>query len=163
MKYAVVIIVVICIVVALLIAAKPKDAQTPTEDAGVSNARLVIETAESIGDDLSEMTDAQRTVYAIYWYESEIMNGGILQFFDNSSGECAPFVSEALSTVGAEKHKALFDAFIADNGINTDNVNTDEIDEDISDDFDEKFYDLEIEETLEALLAAYIKANADII
>lgn len=64
-----------------------------------------------------EITEEQRTVYALMKFEAEVNNGGLCQFFVNSSGECAPYISDALAKVGAEKLKALYDSFIENNHI----------------------------------------------
>ncbi len=43
----------------------------------------------------------QRVFSSIWAVESEVNNGGFSQYFQNSSAETAPFVVEALSTIGA--------------------------------------------------------------
>jgi uncharacterized protein DUF4375 len=43
----------------------------------------------------------QRVFSAIWSVESEVNNGGFVQYFENSSCETAAFVAEALDTVGA--------------------------------------------------------------
>ncbi len=43
----------------------------------------------------------QRVFSSIWAVESEVNNGGFSQYFQNSSAETAPFIVEALSTIGA--------------------------------------------------------------
>lgn len=42
----------------------------------------------------------------------EVNNGGLCQFFVNSSRMLAPLVSEYMGIIGATEHKALFDSFV---------------------------------------------------
>ncbi len=65
----------------------------------------------------SGLTKEQILAYSIYMFEMEVNNGGLCQFFVNSSSECAPFVSEALGAIGATELKDLFEQFVKDNGI----------------------------------------------
>ena len=69
-------------------------------------------------DDLNLLTYEERVLFVIYTYDYEIQNGGLCQFFVNSSREYAPFVSEYLAVLGAEEHRKLFDNFIKSNNIN---------------------------------------------
>lgn len=73
------------------------------------------------------------------------------QFFVNSSGECAPYISPALDAIGANELKTLFDNFILENNIDVNDLSSFKID-DISqyeeqtkrfdfDSFDDKFYE----------------------
>jgi hypothetical protein len=39
-------------------------------------------------------------MFVLYWFQSEILNGGLSQFFENSTGVIAPEVVEALKVVG---------------------------------------------------------------
>lgn len=55
--------------------------------------------------------------YALLKFEMEVNNGGLCQFFVNSSRECAPFVSNALAAIEAWETKSLFDGFVSENGI----------------------------------------------
>ena len=40
------------------------------------------------------------TLFAAHWFQSEVMNGGLGQFFSNSTGVLAPEVVEALRVIG---------------------------------------------------------------
>ena len=77
---------------------------------------------------LAQMSSFRRTVFILSMYEYEIGNGGLCQFFVNSSRELAPYVSECLEEVGATEHKELFDNFISDNSIDINSLDYFEID-----------------------------------
>jgi prepilin signal peptidase PulO-like enzyme (type II secretory pathway) len=49
----------------------------------------------------ADLTKEQILAYSLYMFEMEVNNGGLCQFFVNSSRECAPFISEALEAIGA--------------------------------------------------------------
>ena len=70
--------------------------------------------------DLVEQKDLPQELifaYTLIKLEVEVNNGGLCQFFVNSSRQCAPYVSEALDAVGAGGIKELFDRFVTGNGI----------------------------------------------
>ena len=60
----------------------------------------------------SDINEEQKLVYSLNKFEVEVNNGGLCQFFVNSSRECAPYISKALEVVGAISIKDLFDNFI---------------------------------------------------
>ena len=66
----------------------------------------------------TSLTKEQKFVYSLNKFEAEVNNGGLCQFFVNSSSECAPYISQALGAIGATGLKALFDGFIELNNIN---------------------------------------------
>jgi len=68
-------------------------------------------------DGIASLNASQRLFYSLYWLDIEVNNGGLCQFFVNSSHVAAPFVSEAMRAVGATEHQKLFDDFIAANQI----------------------------------------------
>lgn len=113
-----------------------------------------------------EVNNIQKTVYSLIQFETEVNNGGLCQFFVNSSRECAPYISESLTLIGAEKIKNLFDDFIYKNNIDVTDL-TSFILKDIDaykaqterfdfDSFDDKFYE---EENLHAQIIAYARKN----
>lgn len=101
---------------------------------------------------VSGMTEAQLVVYITSYYEMEVNNGGLCQFFVNPSREYAPFLSQCLETVGACEHKKLFDDFVSINNIDLNDLSSFDIDELEEfaeqnrrypfDDFDREFYEL---------------------
>ncbi len=72
----------------------------------------------------AKLTNAQKFVYSLNRLEAEVNNGGLCQFFVNSSSECAPYVSEALAAVGALEIKELFDNFIIENNIDVNDLSS---------------------------------------
>lgn len=101
---------------------------------------------------LELMSDAQRVIYVTSYYEMEVNNGGLCQFFVNSSQECAPYLSRCLEDLGALEHKKLFDDFVGENSIDLTDLSSFQIDriEEFEeqtkrypfDDFDNAFYQL---------------------
>ncbi len=55
----------------------------------------------SFGRDFVSQSVLQKVFSALWSVESEVNNGGFSQYFVNSSAETAPFVVEALKTIGA--------------------------------------------------------------
>lgn len=120
-------------------------------------------------DSNNTYTKEQLVVISLTAYDSEINNGGLCQFFSNSSKEFAPNISNSLEEINAIKHKDLFDKFIKDNKINlkeldsyeSDNVEDfiDKYDDLPFEDFDRKYYELEKEESITNLLIEYTKSK----
>ena len=50
--------------------------------------------------DFNKLTGKQKTLLATHWAESEIMNGGLGQFFDNSTGVLAPEAVAGFNALG---------------------------------------------------------------
>jgi len=75
--------------------------------AGVTNPTgFVIDRMNASG--YEALSHAQRVVYCACIYDGEVCNGGLMQFFGNSSGQHAVDTLEALSELGhAEAHAAL--------------------------------------------------------
>ena len=58
--------------------------------------------------DLKPFTDAQRKMLALFWYDSEVCNGGHDQFFSNSTGIVWKDAYEAMRLIGANKYADNF-------------------------------------------------------
>ncbi|MBE6780232.1 MAG: DUF4375 domain-containing protein [Clostridia bacterium] len=111
-----------------------------------------------------------KLVYSLYKFEAEVNNGGLCQFFVNSSSECAPYISEALNEVGAINLKELFDNFIKENNIDVNDLSSfkitsiDEYEAQTKrfdfESFDNKFYE---DIDLHQLIIKYSKINIDLI
>ena len=57
------------------------------------------------------MTEAQRAVWTVHYFDAEVCNGGLHQYFFNSSGDDARTALAALELFGADKsHRILKDA-----------------------------------------------------
>ena len=110
----------------------------------------------------------KRVFYSAYWYEAEVNNGGLCQYFTNSSRATAPYLSETLEIIGAIKHKEHFDKFIDDNNIDVNDLSmfecegVDEFEEKTKifdfDEFDSKFYEMG---SIEEYLVKYARENID--
>lgn len=135
------------------------------ETVSAQNEELT-EDAEDAAEAFKMLTGARRTVYVLWEFDLEVQNGGLCQFFVNSSRAVAPFVNEALQTVGAEEHRALLMEFVTENGIDLSNLESFKVfstrgygrqtrryDFDV---FDDKYYELP---ALQDMVTAYIKAH----
>lgn len=101
---------------------------------------------------VNSLNNTQKIFYSINWLEVEVNNGGLCQFFVNSSRIVAPYISEYMSIIGANEHKELFDKFITDNSIDLSNLSSfviDDVDEYEKqterysfDDYDDIFYEM---------------------
>ena len=115
---------------------------------------------------LSQISPERRVAYILSIFDMELQNGGLCQFFVNSSRSLAPYVDECLKTVGAEEHRKLFAAFVSNNQIDLSNLDSFRISdiEDYTaqterydfDAFDNSFFELS---PLQDFIVAYIKAN----
>ncbi|MBR3979458.1 MAG: DUF4375 domain-containing protein [Oscillospiraceae bacterium] len=82
----------------------------------------IAESAEDEDKELEQFSGPRRTVYILSMFDMEIQNGGLCQFFVNSSSAVAPYVSESLRCVGANEHLNLFEEFITANNIDISNL-----------------------------------------
>ena len=118
---------------------------------------------------LSKISPERRTVFILSIFDMEIQNGGLCQFFVNSSRLLAPHVDQCLMTVNAEEQRKLFSSFVTTNNIDLNNLESFEI-EDVTEfatqteryDF-ESFDNAYIELTpIQDYLISYIKANISV-
>lgn len=121
---------------------------------------------ETLEEDFNSLNEPEKIVYSLNEMIMEIENGGLCQFFSNSSNMVAPFVSDYMGIIGAEEHKKLYDSFVSENNINFSDLSYFE-DADIDDfakinnsypfdEFDEKFYETE---PLETYVTKYIRGH----
>lgn len=126
----------------------------------------IAESAEDEDKELEQFSGPRRIVYILSLFDMEIQNGGLCQFFVNSSRAVVPYVSESLRCVGAGEHLDLFEEFITTNNIDVSNLEsfkvfskrgylkqTKRFDFDL---FDDKYYELP---ALQEKVVAYIKNN----
>ena len=116
----------------------------------------------------SKISIEQKTVYILSIYDMEIQNGGLCQFFVNSSRSLAPYIQENLDIIGATEHNELFTDFIQSNNIDINNLDSfiiSDIDEYEAqtkrydfETFDNKYIELP---TLQSYMINYIKANIE--
>src|SRR5438105_4041711 len=58
----------------------------------------------------AELTDVQRAAHLVFWYESEVQNGGHLQYFENQGvGQIAEVVT-ALKRLGGDCQAGVLSA-----------------------------------------------------
>ena len=126
----------------------------------------IAEEAEDEDKELEQFAGVRRTVYILSTFDAEIQNGGLCQFFVNSSRVVAPYVSEALKVINATKHLALFDQFITTNNLDVSDLDSFKVFSKRGyirqtkrfdfDSFDDQYYELT---PLQDYIVAYIKAN----
>lgn len=114
------------------------------------------------------LSPQQKVVYAVNMLEMEVNNGGLCQFFVNSSRVFAPHISDYLGIIDADDHKKLFDHFIRKYKINLNDLSSFQIQraKDFQkqferypfDEYDNAFYQLD---SLAVPLTAYIRTNID--
>lgn len=114
-------------------------------------------------DDISQLDDNEKVFFVLYIFNLEIQNGGLCQFFVNSSRAYATLISQYLEIIGALEHKMLYDDFVKENNINLEDLSFFDMD-DLSeyeekdnsypfDRFDDAFCELtDIEELLEEFM-----------
>jgi hypothetical protein len=117
-------------------------------------------------DDFSSMSPERKATYTAACLELEFMNGGLCQFFANCP-DCVPYIPEALEAIGAAEHKALYEQFLVNTGIDPlDPVfQTEDMDAFSRlyelwpwEDFDDAYLSLT---PIPELLEAYIQSNPD--
>ena len=121
---------------------------------------------EDTSAQLERFTGARRVVFILSLYDAEVQNGGLCQFFVNSSRAAAPCVCKALKSVGASEHLKLFEEFIAENNIDVCDLESFKVQSHRGyvkqtkrfdfDAFDDKYYDLP---ALQESVVEYIKNN----
>ena len=140
-------------------------------EAILARLEAMAEQKESLADALYAFNDQQLAFFAANWYEGEVNNGGLCQFFVNSSSIVAPIMSDVLRHIGAEEHSALFTNFVQRNGIDLKDLSSfkirdfDEFEAQTQrypfDDFDDVFYQLEpVQRYLTAFARAHLKELA---
>lgn len=119
--------------------------------------------------DLNALNEYERTIFVTQTLESEVNNGGFIQFFDNAGGALADETVPAFKRIGAEKTAAickkaldaLGQALPADweeRRALLDKIVDDRVGE-LLEACDDAFY--EYPDDLEALNVAYVRKNAE--
>lgn len=121
------------------------------------------EMLEAKFDAENELTGHQITIYTLWLFDLEVQNGGLSQFFTNSSGEMAAFVPSALLAVEADEYEALLAHFLDETGLDLETLEgcEDEQHNAAYGEFDDRYYTLYETQPLDELAAAYIRAHAD--
>jgi hypothetical protein len=64
-------------------------------------------------EQFSKLTEKQKVLFSSHWAQAEILNGGLGQFFSNSTGVLAPEAADALIKLGMPKSaQAIKDAML---------------------------------------------------
>lgn len=129
--------------------------------------REIVWNKADYGDDLQNITDAEKTFIYVDILEGEVNNGGFDQFFFNSSGEYAHEALEAYERIGAYKtadliYRAirLFPVLPIPKDTETRREIMRELDDSISrkwNKLDDEFY--EYEDNVAVLMIEFIKKN----
>lgn len=97
-------------------------------DAVYDKINYAVDSFENTVVGMRSLSPAARTFFVTSYYESEVNNGGLCQFFVNSGRAVAPELSVCLAEIGADEHRTLFDSFIAENSINVNDLSSFDID-----------------------------------
>lgn len=135
-------------------------------EAVLARTESKVDQAEYWLDGIRDLPHAGQVFYITSYYETEVNNGGLCQYFVNSSRETAPFLAECLTEIGAEDHRKLFADFITEYGIDLNDLSS-FITDDISeyeeqearypfDAFDDAFFQLK---PIQDYLISYIRGN----
>ena len=118
--------------------------------------------------DLNALNEYERTIFVTQALESEVNNGGFIQFFDNAGGAFADEIVPAFKRIGARKTASICKKALQALGQGLpkdweerrallDRIVDDRVGE-LLEACDEAFY--EYPDDLEALNAAYVRKNA---
>jgi hypothetical protein len=120
---------------------------------------------------LKKFKGAKRTFFIITYFNLEIQNGGLCQFFVNSSRLVAPYVSESLAKINAVSYKELFEKFVMDNNIPLNDLDSfktytfEQYELQMSrypfDEFDHSYYKLYEKEPIDDLLLQYAREHLE--
>lgn len=80
---------------------------------GTIALKLACDTRWKKSDNYAEFHDgAKRVFYVIRQYDEEVNNGGLCQYFVNSSRLAAPYLLESLNELGVAGHVELLSDFL---------------------------------------------------
>ena len=126
-------------------------------EAIVARTESKVDSFDEWEDGVNSLNPSQKIFYSVNWLEIEVNNGGLCQFFVNSSRMVAPFVSKYMAIIGAEDHQNLYDNFVKKNAIDLTDLSffdvneVEEFEEKVErypfDEYDDAFYDMEPLET----------------
>ena len=77
---------------------------------------------DDMQEGINSLSYKQKVVYSVSYLEMEVNNGGLCQFFVNSSRYVASYVSEYMDVIGAIDHKNLYDGFVKKYNINLNSI-----------------------------------------
>jgi hypothetical protein len=113
--------------------------------------------------DYQELNDIQQPAHLVFWYESEVQNGGHLQYFENQGTERLTETIAALKSLGALEQAEIL-AGAASQYVSTHQEQSDDIADFVSEalkggfsDFDKRFQNCAT--TLQKHLADYLEGH----
>lgn len=120
---------------------------------------------------VEEFRGAVKIVYIVNYFDMEVQNGGLCQYFVNSSRETAPHILECLEGIGAVSYKDLLEKFISENDMSLSDLDSFII-EDIKDyqeqvrrypfdAFDDAYYELYEDDPLDKYLLEYARKHLE--
>ena len=97
--------------------------------------------------DIEDLNQIMRECHLIYWYASEVCNGGHGQYFDNCSDTVFSDVIGALEKYGAEEHSMILKDAISIQPVSFDELTDDEVDKigQKENEFDNRFHNANID------------------
>ena len=81
-------------------------------DAVLCRTEHIVDGFDAWEEGVNSLNSSQKLFYCVNWLETEVNNGGLCQFFVNSSRMAAPLVSAYMGMIGAEEHQKLYDDFL---------------------------------------------------
>lgn len=85
---------------------------------------LVKKREKKIIEEFQKLNDKQKIAVVLSCFDSEVMNGGLCQFFINDTRLYAPYVAEYLKTVGAIEVSDRFQDFVSKNNIDLNDLSS---------------------------------------
>lgn len=135
----------------------------------ISDRLLFEEQDLEVEEVMGKFYGAKLTFYIVNYFSMEVNNGGLCQYFVNSSRLTAPNILDALKTIGADPYFDLLHSFVSGHHIDLTDLNSfiiENVDDFEAqserypfDEFDEPFYQLEENIHLEQLLSAYARLH----
>lgn len=108
------------------------------------------------------LTLQEKETISLYWLQAELFNGGLDQYFHNSSGDLVPYAISELKRIGAHQTLALLESAMGKIDANEypvdrskrleilrrsdSEINPFEIETDAMEELPERFFDLAVEE-----------------
>lgn len=137
----------------------------------ISTRILAEERHMEVEECLEKFKGAKRIFYIANYFDMEVGNGGLCQYFVNSSRLTAPWILDALHAVGAENQRTLLADFIGKNKIDLTDLNSfmitdaEEFEAQNArypfDDFDDAYYNIDEKYPLCSLLDQYARKHLD--
>jgi len=137
-------------------------------EAALSRTEQTVDSFRDFTEGMKVLSEQARIFFIVNYFDGEINNGGLCQFFANSSRAVAPMVGDCLDAIGANDHKALYDSFVSRHGIDVCDLSsfqsstieafTAQYDRYPFNEFDDRFFELK---PLPDYLAPFVRANIE--